>query len=226
MLAHARENELDVVYGKFRRRHHPATRILGSWAVNALAVHLLNKPRGLYLSSFKVINRFVIDEICKYHGPAPYVDGLALRATDRIAQIDVEHHERTAGVSGYTFAKLLALWLNIVVEYSVRPFRLVIAGGILLTLLGIAGFCVWGTLALVRPEILSAYAWVFPLAALAFGFQIFTMGFIGEFVGRVMLHKSGMPQQVIRSVHLAGPAKSAVHESSAGAPMAYTGIHE
>ena len=39
---------------------------------------MLDKPKDLYLSSFKGVNRFLINEIIKYKQPFPYIDGLRL----------------------------------------------------------------------------------------------------------------------------------------------------
>ena len=36
---------------------------------------MLGKPAGLYLSSFKVMNRFIVEEITRYRGAFPYIDG-------------------------------------------------------------------------------------------------------------------------------------------------------
>jgi undecaprenyl-phosphate 4-deoxy-4-formamido-L-arabinose transferase len=75
MLAHAQRHRLDVVYGRYRGRQHPWPRILGSWFHNKVANFVLGKPRDLYLSSFKVMSRFVVDEVVKFTGPFPYRGG-------------------------------------------------------------------------------------------------------------------------------------------------------
>ena len=132
--AHARAHRLDVVYGRFLRRHHSTFRVAGSTLTNWMADCFLAKPRGLYMSSFKVLNRFVIDQISPYAGPNPYVDGLVFRVTDRISQIDVEHHPRACGRSGYSIGKLFSLWLSMFVEYSLVPMRIVLIAGTVLLL--------------------------------------------------------------------------------------------
>ena len=57
-----------------------------------------------------MVNRFLADQIAAYDGPYPYVDGVILAATSRLAQIDVLHRARLAGRSGYTLHKLFRLW--------------------------------------------------------------------------------------------------------------------
>ena len=61
----------DVVFSCYETKKHHWFRNLGSRFNNLLANMMLKKPRNLYLSSFKAMNRFVIDEITKYKGPYP-----------------------------------------------------------------------------------------------------------------------------------------------------------
>ena len=73
-----------------KKRHHPF-RNLGSRFNNLVAGILLNKSGDLYLSSFKVISRFLIDEVTRYDGPYPYVDGLILRASSNYTSQPLLH---------------------------------------------------------------------------------------------------------------------------------------
>ena len=74
-LMHEAEEGYDVVYSKYRIKKHNIFRNLGSAFNDIVATWLLNKPRKLYLSSFKVIKSAIVKEIIKYKGPFPYVDG-------------------------------------------------------------------------------------------------------------------------------------------------------
>src|SRR5262249_47833352 len=65
---------LDVVYGHYIEKKHSWFRNLGSRFNDRIATIMLHKPKDLYLSSFKVMTRFVASEIIKYRGPFPYAD--------------------------------------------------------------------------------------------------------------------------------------------------------
>src|SRR5947209_976567 len=91
MLEHLKRNNYDVVYGHYIEKKHSAFRNVGSWFNDRIATIMLQKPKDLYLSSFKVMNRFVVNEVIKYRGPYPYADGLIYRVTRNIGQIPVEH---------------------------------------------------------------------------------------------------------------------------------------
>src|SRR6516164_3596758 len=76
MLEELKRNNYDVVYGRYIEKKHSWFRNAGSWFNDRIATLMLQKPKDLYLSSFKVMNRFVANQIIKYRGPYPYTDGL------------------------------------------------------------------------------------------------------------------------------------------------------
>ena len=199
MLDHLREQKLDVVYGRYVDRKHSWFRRWGSWLNDYMATKLLKKPKELYFSSFKVMNRFVVDEIKKYAGPFPYIDGLIYRTTTNLGQIDVEHRQRAAGQSGYTIRRLVRLWLNMFLGFSIIPLRLAVVFGFLASLLSVVGLVaividkLW-----VNPDVPVGIPTVLICIVLFAGIQLMVLGMVGEYVGRVFLHQSGMPQFVVR----------------------------
>lgn len=58
--------------------------------------------KGIELNSYCVCQRFVIDEVVKYKNAYPFVHGLMLRATRNVANVYIDHQDRSYGQSGYT----------------------------------------------------------------------------------------------------------------------------
>jgi len=85
---HARLGGWDVVYTRYAVKHHASWRNLGSRFANAIADRLLDKPRGLYLSSFRCMSTLVVQAVSRYSGPYPYIDGLIMQVTQRIDSIE------------------------------------------------------------------------------------------------------------------------------------------
>ena len=57
---HARLGDWDVVYTRYAAKQHAGWRNLGSRFANAVADRLLDKPKGLYLSSFRCMSALVV----------------------------------------------------------------------------------------------------------------------------------------------------------------------
>ncbi len=194
----ARAGGHDVVYSYYEKKKHSRFRNLGSWFNDRVANVMLRKPRDLYLSSFKIINRFLIDEITQYDLPFPYVDGLILRTTDSIGKIQVAHDPRHEGRSGYTLQKLIRLWLNMFTNFSIMPLRASILLGFAFSILGI-GLGIYTLIEkLLDPELPVGWAALLVTLSMFSGVQLIALGMIGEYLGRVFLSQNKKPQYTIR----------------------------
>lgn len=200
LVEHARTHDYDVVYTHYPRKQHHWFRNLGSRLNGFVAALLLGKPRGLYLSSFKCLSRFAAGEILKYRGPYPYIDGLALRCTRHVGTIQVRHDPRREGQSNYTLRKLVRLWLNMFVNFSVMPLRLGAVAGFVLSALGF----LWGLWLIVErwltPDMPAGWTSLAVLVIFFSGVQLMTLGLLGEYLGRLFLTSNQTPQFVVRDV--------------------------
>lgn len=203
----ARRGNHEVVFGRYRGKKHSLWRNLGSWFANKVAEWTLDKPRGLYLSSFRCMSAFVVREVTLYDGPYPYIDGLILQVTRRLGAIEVEHRARDAGSSGYTVRKLVRLWMNMFVNFSVQPLRFATWLGLGMGLTGVAGV-LWVFILWWRGEG-PAFGWGSLMAALLIfsGAQMVLLGLIGEYLGRTYLSANRQPQAIVRDVQRVRPSQ-------------------
>jgi len=123
MLDELKRKNYDVIYGHYIEKKHSWFRNAGSRFNDLIATLMLHKPKDLYLSSFKVMNRFLVNEITKYRGPYPYTDGLIYRVTRNIGQIPVEHRASLSGPSRYTFRRLVRVTLPFESRTRISPDR-------------------------------------------------------------------------------------------------------
>jgi glycosyltransferase involved in cell wall biosynthesis len=199
LFNYACTSDKDVVYTFFQNKEHDSFRNLGSWLTNRAADFLLDKPKGLYLSSFRCMNAFVVEQICNYEGPFAYIDGLILQVTQNINAVEVVHLPRAEGTSNYTIRKLIHLWLNMFVNFSIMPLHMSTILGGFLSAVGILGavevtieFLIWD-----NPR---GYGSIICAILIFSGVQLFILGLIGEYIGRLHLTSNKKPQYVIRSI--------------------------
>jgi len=192
------KNGSDVVFSRYIEKKHNIFRNLGSKFNNFVATLLMQKPSDLYLSSFKAINRFTINEVIKYSGPFPYIDGLILRFTRNYSTVLTGHSERESGTSGYTLSKLIGLWLNMFVNFSITPLRLATSFGIVIALLSF----IFITFVIINKFFYphEPMGWASLISAVLFlgGVQLLTIGILGEYLGKLFMSQVGQPQFVIR----------------------------
>lgn len=194
------EKGADVAFGQYEDVKQRWYRNIGS-SINAKMTEvLLEKPKDTFMSSFWAGKRFVVDEVIRYEGAYPYIGGLLLRITRNMVSIPVVQRERAAGRSGYTFLKLINLWLNGFTAFSVKPLRFAtFCGG----LSAAAGF-IYGLVMIVRkllnPDILLGYASTITVLLFIGGMIMLMLGIVGEYIGRIYICLNKAPQYVIKEV--------------------------
>lgn len=199
-LIDALDEDTDIVYASYPAKHHSAFRNFGSRVNDWMATWLMGKPKDLYMASYYAARRFVIDEMVKCENPFPYVDGLAVRSTCRFKNVPIDHQDRTEGESGYTFIKLLRLWLNGFTAFSVKPLRVATVMGMVFSLVGF--LC--AMLVIVRKVILldgidAGWSSIVSIVLLLDGILMMMLGLIGEYVGRMYMTMNKSPQYIIRT---------------------------
>lgn len=199
LLSHAQTSGMEVIYTRYAIKRHAGWRNLGSAFVNATADFLLDKPKGLYLSTFRCMSVFVARNIVAYAGPFPYVDGLIMQVTQNVGSLEVAHDKRTEGKSSYTLGRLLRLSFTMFANFSIKPLHLSTLMGFLLSFSGMIG-AVLVTIEALTSGTTQGWASLMVVLLLVSGVQLIILGVVGEYIGRVFLTANGKPQSVVASV--------------------------
>ena len=111
--------------------------------------------------------------------------------------MEYERKPRLAGESKYPYTRMISLALNGITSFSIRPLRLIMAIGFLIAL----GSFMMGVLAIAMA--LGLYytvpGWASTVVPMYFlgGIQLFALGLIGEYVGKIYLETKGRPRFII-----------------------------
>jgi len=198
LLKAIEETGADVVYGVPKNRNHAPWRNLGSWIV--VSFYKLVFKTNVTPSAFRIMRRQAVEAILSYDLNYTYIDGLLAWNTDRIAQIEVEHRPRQAGRSGYNFAKLFTLAMNLFTNFSLLPLQIVSATGFLVAVAGFLLGFYYLLQRLVGGIAVPGYASIIVAVLVLGGLQMLSLGIIGEYLGRVHLNINKRPQYMIREV--------------------------
>lgn len=199
-LLDALDENTDVVYAEYERKKHSVFRNFGSKINAKMTEYLIGKPKKLFVSSYFASKRYIIDEIIKYENPYPYVIGLILRSTKNIKNVKVNHREREEGESGYSFRKLLRLWLNGFTAFSVKPLRIATALGLIFACIGFI-YAIYTVInKFVNPNVPIGWSSMMAAFMVIGGCILFMLGLIGEYIGRIYISLNNSPQYVIKDV--------------------------
>ncbi len=191
-------SENDLVFAKYKDKKHSLFRNFGSKINDKMAQWLIGKPKDLKIMSYFACKRFIVDEVLRYKNPFPYISGLLLRTTNKIANVEIHHRERLEGSSGYTLKKLFLLWVNGFTAFSVKPLRIATFAGCITAVIGF----IYGLYIIIKKIIypLTPMGYSSTMAVMLFlgGMVMLLLGMIGEYVGRVYISLNNAPQYVIR----------------------------
>ncbi len=194
--------DADLVFGSYSHKKHNIFRNFGSKVNDWMAEFLLGKPKKLHVTSFFAMRRFIMDEILKYDNAYPYLLGLLLRTTKNIVNVPVNHRERADGRSGYTFRKLLHLWINGFTAFSVVPLRIATFCGFFCAFLGAIGVAWCIVNKIIHPDAPLGYSSMMTTIIFVGGMLMLMLGMIGEYIGRTYICINQAPQYVVRSTTL------------------------
>ena len=192
------EEGYDYVCAEFINYHHVLYKRIGSKFNYWFLTKMMDIPAGSIMSSYNVTRKYVIDEILKYSNPKPYIDGMVWAITTRTASVPIEHGYRYAGESGYNLRKSVALWLNGVTSFSIKPLRFASISGFIFAFTGFVIGLIVIIDKLIHPDIEAGWTSMFAVLLFIGGFIMIFLGLIGEYVGRGYLINNHIPQYVIR----------------------------
>jgi undecaprenyl-phosphate 4-deoxy-4-formamido-L-arabinose transferase len=125
------------------------------------------------------------------------IDVLLSWGTVKFGAVTVEHRERKDRASNYTFLKLVAHAIKMLLSFSTVPLRLA-------TFIGFS-FILFGAVVLVfvvgrflSEGSVPGFPFLASITTLFSGAQLFAIGIIGEYLARVHIRQSGRPMSLVR----------------------------
>jgi len=172
----------DVVYGIYPQKKHSLIRNIGSRFFEVIFkkyAHTISKG-----SSFKLLKAQIAHKITSHNIKYLYIDEIINWYTQKIVTVEVEHHPRVIGKSGYSFFGLVFLSLNYIINYTVLPLRIMTYLGFLLSIV----FFFIGLYFIYKKLFFGAELGFTALITAIFfstGILLFCFGIIGEYIRRL-----------------------------------------
>lgn len=188
----------DVVYGVPVKGQHNFWRNITSNITKLAIRHIIGVRHAQDISTFRAIRGRVLGIFHEYKDNIVSIDVLLSWVTTKFYAIPVTHYSRQSGTSNYTLFKLINHAMTIITGFSVLPLQLAIVVGIIFILFGtgillyvIIYYFTYGS---IVPGFFSLAA----IISLFSGAQLFSIGIIGEYLGRLFVRSMGRPPFFIR----------------------------
>jgi dolichol-phosphate mannosyltransferase len=205
MLAAAREEEVDVVYGV--RTDRSTDSVFKRWTARGY-YRMMRRLMGTSVSSdagdFRLMSRATVDAVNSLPDHHRVLRLVVPALSFPSTQVPYRREARAAGVTKYPLSRMLRLTIDSLTGFSTAPLRLATwfgLGGALITALLLA----YAVIAWLSGR--TAAGWTSTIVAVAAvgTVQLLCLGMLGEYVGRLYTQMQGRPTYYIAHDSLEEP---------------------
>ena len=147
-------------------------------------------------ADFRLMSNRVLHELTKYNESNLFLRGVVMELGFPTSIVYFERKERLAGETKYPLSKMIALAVDGITSFSIKPIKLVRSLGVLMTVLSVIAAIV---LLIVHLAVTPLESWVVLLLSIWFigGVQLVAIGIIGEYVGKTYVESKHRPRYII-----------------------------
>ena len=198
-MARLWRNGYEVVYGLRKKRFGESRFKLATASLFYEALkHLAHIEIPQNVGDFRLLDRKVVDALKKLPERNRFVRGLVSWVGFRQTDLLYERDARYAGETKYPFLKMLEFALDGITSFSAIPLRLATWMGLLCSFASFL-FILWVIGAkLFTDRTVLGWASLMGAVLLIGGVQLFTIGILGEYIGRIFDEAKQRPLYLIR----------------------------
>ena len=197
----------DVVYAQRVKRKESLALRASYFVYYRLLSSLADTPQPLDSGDFALMTRRVVEQMRAAPEHNRYLRGLRSWVGFRQTGIMVERDERFAGMTHYGPLKLFKLASDGIFSFSIVPLRAAALLGLVAILItgAFSVYTLYARLVLHRTPV--GFTSLMLFMAFLTGVQLFFLGVIGEYVGRIYHETKRRPLYVLGSVRRAATAR-------------------
>ncbi len=188
---------LEMVIG-LRERHEEG--LIRGWFSDGYArvfAYMAREEVPPNATNLRIITRKVADSLRSVPFKGSFLGGLMAWTGYSVGYVTVKMEKRFSGTTKYSLRKLIKHAANGILSYSVFPLRLATYLGFFFALMSFLMGSVMITRKLFRPDTLLGYTSLFVSTVFLGGVILFSIGLVGEYVGRVFEVVKGKPEYVV-----------------------------
>ncbi|MEI7897572.1 MAG: glycosyltransferase family 2 protein [bacterium] len=187
----------DIVYGVKETKNESALRNL----VTRLFLHVISNLSDVNMdfntSMFRIISRKTINEVLKYKEIEPsltFIMGSLNLPTEKVM---VASGKRFSGKTQYPLSRQFRFALTSLLSFSTKPIEYVSILGLLISLISFIYFIVVMFQRMSNGIAVLGWPTIIALITLLGGMQLFAIGIIGQYIGKIFLQTKNRPLYVV-----------------------------
>ena len=148
-------------------------------------------------ADYRLMSKRSVDELENFKESNLFLRGIIPLLGYKSTTVMYDRDKRFAGKSKYSLHKMLSFALDGVLSFSIKPIRFITSSGFLLSLLSFIYLCYCVISYLVKGVPIQGWTTIVVLITLFGSFQIFCIGVIGEYIGKIYIETKRRPRFII-----------------------------
>ena len=150
-------------------------------------------------ADFRLLSSKCLINLSKFPEYSVFLRGLQFLLHSNISTVEYDISERLAGSSKYSWKKMIYLAIDAITSFSVVPLRFVTILGILISISSLTGALIYFILTINGGTIPGWASTVIPIYLIG-GFNILSIGIVGEYIAKIYLEAKKRPRYLIDKV--------------------------
>ncbi len=195
-------DDIDVVIGEYDSKKHNAVKRMGTKLMNAMSNAVYHKSNNLKITSFRLMKRYVVDNLNKISVSRPMIGPLLLQTNKRMVNVTVTHAPRVYGKSGYSFGKLVKEFRTNLITNSDLPLKLIGYVGLFSAIMSVILILFFIIRYFVNGSGVSGWTSIIVLLLFFGGMTLFSVGILGRYLISIMIETKKFPKFLVRKAEI------------------------
>ena len=147
-------------------------------------------------ADFRLMSRRVLEELSGFKEVNLFLRGMVPLIGFKSCSVFYERSERFAGESKYPLRKMISFAVNGITSFSTKPLKFITATGFIMSVMSIFAF-IWAFVAKFAGFAELGWSSLLCSIWLIGGLQLFCLGIIGEYVGKIYAEVKHRPRFIV-----------------------------
>lgn len=191
----------DIVYGvrKSRKKDTAFKRC------TALSFYKLMRLFGVDMvynhADYRLMSKRALDGLERFREVNLFLRGIVPMIGYASSTVEYDRGERVAGESKYPLRKMFRFAIEGITSCSVKPIRMITAMGLLVSFLSVV-YLIYILIGNAMGYTIKGWTTVMVVMLILGGFQIFSIGIVGEYISKIYLEVKDRPRYIIEDTKI------------------------
>ena len=159
-------------------------------------MHMMGAETVFNHADYRLMSKRALEGLAQFKEVNLFLRGTVPLVGYKSTSVYYERNERIAGESHYPLSKMLNLALNGITSLSTKPLRYITSIGIVMAFISFL-VIVWAVIARITGNTVAGWTSLVGIMALIGGIQLFCLGIIGKYIGKIYSEVKQRPKYII-----------------------------